>query len=153
MLDILIITIGRLKTSYWCEAELEYLKRLKPYVNLEIKELAFSSFAKHSKEKVKAEEAEKIEKAINLIEGQVFLLSEEGKLFDSVSFSQNIYQLSHQKIVFVIAGSLGFSLNLKKKYPQISLSTLTFTHEMARVILLEQIYRAASIEKGKDYHY
>jgi 23S rRNA (pseudouridine1915-N3)-methyltransferase len=48
---------------------------------------------------------------------------------------------------------LGFSLNLKKKYPQISLSTLTFTHEMARVILLEQIYRAASIEKGKDYHY
>lgn len=153
MLDILIITIGKLKTSYWREAEFEYLKRLKPYINLEIKELAFSSFAKHNKEKAKTEEAEKIEKAINLVEGQVFLLSEEGKLFDSVSFSQKIYQLSHQKIVFVIAGSLGFSLELKKKYFQISLSPLTFTHEMARVILLEQIYRAASIEKGKEYHY
>lgn len=153
MLDVLIITIGKLKASYWRDAEVEYLKRLKPYVNLEIKELAFSAFAKHNKEKAKAEEAVKIEKALNLIEGQVFLLSEEGKSFDSISFSKKIYKLSHQKIVFVIAGSLGFSLELKQKYEKISLSPLTFTHEMARIILLEQIYRAVSIEKGKDYHY
>jgi len=79
-------------------------------------------------------------------------LSENGQEFDSVSFSKKIFSVD-QPIIFVIAGSLGFDFKILKDYNTLSLSKMTFLHEMAKVILIEQIYRAVNIEKGKRYHY
>lgn len=153
MLDVTIVAVSKIKTDYFRQAELEYIKRLKPYLNLKIKEIKAESFSSHNKEKVKKIEEEKLIKTLSQQDGNIFLLSERGDLFTSEQFSQEINKYDGQKLVLVIAGSLGFGPNIVKKYPKISLSKLTFTHEMARIILLEQIYRAITIEKGKNYHY
>ncbi|MDI3496057.1 MAG: rRNA (pseudouridine1915-N3)-methyltransferase [Patescibacteria group bacterium] len=153
MLDIEIIALGKIKTSYWKEATEEYLKRLKPFVNLKIKELNFTPFSKNNIKSVREEEGKRIMEAIGKSEGQVFLLSEDGRKLDSLAFAQTLNKFSFQKIIFVIAGSLGFSSEIKQKYNSLSLSALTFTHEMARVIVLEQIYRAVTIINKKSYHY
>ncbi|MDD2353815.1 MAG: 23S rRNA (pseudouridine(1915)-N(3))-methyltransferase RlmH [Patescibacteria group bacterium] len=153
MLDIEIIAIGKMKTSYWNEAACEYLKRLKPFASIKIKELKFTPFTQNNFKRVIAEEEARITEAIARSQGQVFLLTEQGKKLDSLGFAQILDKLDSQKIIFVIAGSLGFSSAMKKKYKSLSLSEFTFTHEMARVIILEQIYRAVTIVNNKNYHY
>jgi len=152
MLNITIIAIGRVKEAYWREAILEYQKRLQPYARLKIEELKAESFSDSTKEKAKKDEADNIELYLNKKKNaEIYLLSEHGELFDSPSFAKKID--SNQEIVLVIAGAQGFTKDLAVKYPKISLSPLTFPHELARVVLLEQLYRAATIINKKDYHY
>ena len=153
MLDIVLVAIGKIKSEYLDIGYKEYQKRLGPFVRLQIKEIKAEPFNISNKEKVKKIEEQKILKALEGMNEHVYLLSEHGKKFDSISFSNKLNEFDGKKIVFVIAGSLGFSDEMIKKYSCLSLSPLTFTHEMARVILLEQIYRAVCIERGKDYHY
>lgn len=130
-----------------------YLKRLKPYAKIELIELKAESFLKHNKEDAKKIEAQRIEKYLDKKLAQIFLLQESGELLDSVSFSKKLHKLDSKKIILVLGGSLGFCEDLARSHKGLSLSSLTFTHEMARLILVEQIYRAIAIEKGKDYHY
>ncbi|HZJ41812.1 MAG TPA: 23S rRNA (pseudouridine(1915)-N(3))-methyltransferase RlmH [Patescibacteria group bacterium] len=153
MLDITLIVIGKIKSKYLNIGYAEYQKRLKPFAKLHILEIKAESFSSSNKEKAKKIESEKILKALDGLSCKIFLLTEHGSQFDSLSFSNKLDELDGKKIVFVIAGALGFSEEVVKKYPSLSLSPLTFTHEMARVILLEQIYRAICIRKGKEYHY
>jgi 23S rRNA (pseudouridine1915-N3)-methyltransferase len=85
----------------------------------------------------------------------VFVLSEEGKEFCSVEFSEKMKKndLDNKLLVFVIGGPFGLSQEAKKKADiLLSLSRMTFTHEMARLFLLEQVYRALSIIRNKSYH-
>lgn len=157
MLNITIIAISKLKADYLSLSQDVYLKRLFPYVALKIEEIKAESFSDNNQEKSKKIEAEKIESKLSKIlakeEGvKVFLLREGGRLMNSPDFSKYLNSLNG-KIVFVLAGALGFSKDLEKKYSAISLSPLTFTHEMARIILLEQVFRAVCIDKGKNYHY
>lgn len=152
MLNIIIITIGKVKEAYWKEAILEYQKRLQPYAKLKIEELKAESFSGSTKEKAKKVEADNIELYLSKKKNaEIYLLSEHGELFDSPSFAKKID--SNQEIVLVIAGTQGFTKDLAVKYPKISLSPLTFPHELARVVLLEQLYRAVTIMNKKDYHY
>ncbi len=153
MLDITILAFGRLKEDWWRLAVEEYDKRLRPYVRLKVEELKAESFTRSNKEEAKKIEAERLLKRLaRQTEATVLLLSEDGKQFDSPAFS-SLLEKQNRAIILVIGGSLGFSSEIAAAYPRISLSRLTFTHEMARVILLEQIYRAATIINGKEYHY
>ncbi len=152
MLDIIIVTIGKLKEKIWQEATGEYQKRLSPYARLEVVELPALSFSGSDQDKVRKLEAEKIEKFLEKRrERNVYLLAEEGQKFDSIEFANWLNR--EQPLVLVIGGSLGFSRKLRDAYPKISLSDLTFPHELARVVLLEQIYRSSTILNNKQYHY
>lgn len=153
MLDINIVALGKMKEKYYQDACLEYLKRLKPYARIKITELEPVAFGRSDKIKSQREESAKIENYLAKVSGaQIILLDEKGKLFDSLTFADNLAKIS-RPLVLVLGGALGFSLELKSKYPAWSLSKLTYPHELARVILLEQLYRAAAILSGKDYHY
>ena len=151
MLNITLITVGKIKEAYLNEAALEYFKRIKPYGRLNLEELKAESFASVTKEKAKKIEAERIQTVLDRKgNAEIYLLSEHGTQFDSPDFAAKI---KDKELVLVIAGSLGFAKELEVKYPKISLSPLTFPHELARVVLLEQIYRAATIINNKEYHY
>jgi 23S rRNA (pseudouridine1915-N3)-methyltransferase len=154
MFNITILAIGKVKESYINTAIVDYLKRLSPYGKIKIEELKAEKFAEHSREQAKRVEAERIESYLaKRTEARVVLLDEGGQTMDSQAFSQ--WLLNDQRpLILVIAGTLGWEEGLKKRYREkLSLSPMTLTHEMARLILVEQIYRGVAIEKGKAYHY
>lgn len=152
MLDITLLTIGKVKEKAYSSLIAEYEKRLKPYARLKIIELEAASFSENTKERAKEFDGEKIENFLNKHdEAAVYLMAERGKTFDSPELAAFLERKS--PIVLVIAGALGFSDFLYEKYSAISLSPLTFPHELARVVLIEQIYRATTILQKKNYHY
>lgn len=158
MQKVHIITLGKLKETYWQEAEAEYLKRLKPYFKIQIHELREESFSEKDKsETIKQKEAEKIKAIlVKIKDASVVVLDEHGKSFSSVQFAEQIKIIAagQTNTVFIIGGPLGLDESiLKLANLKLSLSALTFTHQMARVFLLEQIYRAAMISAGRKYHY
>jgi len=153
MLDIILIAIGKIKDRRLADLASDYVKRLKPYVRLKVIELEAVSFSDKNQEAAKKFEGEKIE---NFLSKQtdnclVYLLAERGEQFDSPNLA--LWLNNKKPLILVLGGSLGFSDELYEKYPSLSLSALTFPHEIARVILLEQIYRATTILKNKNYHY
>jgi 23S rRNA (pseudouridine1915-N3)-methyltransferase len=153
MLDLTIVTFGKLKEEYWQSSAQEYIKRLKPYVKIKIEELKSESFSKSNHEVAKKEEAKRLVNYLShKLESTVFLLAEKGIELDSWEFSNKLESIKGS-IILVIGGSLGFSEEIFKSYQKISLSKLTFSHELARIILLEQLYRAVTILNKKDYHY
>lgn len=156
MIKLTIITLGSLKESYWKDAQKEYTKRLGQYTKLNIIELKEESFSNVSeRESIRAKEAEKIIKSLPK-ECHLIALDEHGKEMDSTSFSKLLFTTIPQgtHIVFVIGGPLGLHEIIKKKaHITLSFSQLTFTHQMMRIFLLEQIYRAGTIAHQKQYHY
>lgn len=155
MFNIQIVCLGKLKESYWHDAENEYLKRLKPYAKIIIHEIPEEPFREgDDRDKIKLKEAEKIKK---LLEGGVIIaLHERGKTFTSENLAKFLESESTkgEKLTFVIGGPLGLHESLLTNAKlQISLSELTFPHQMVRTILLEQIYRSITILNGKQYHY
>lgn len=153
MLDIILIAIGKIKDKRLVELKNEYLKRLKPYARIKVFELEAVAFSDNNREAAKKFEGERIENFLNKQADNrlVYLLAERGKQFDSPSLA--LWLKNKNPLILVVGGALGFSDELYKKYPSLSLSALTFTHEMARILLLEQIYRATTILKNKNYHY
>jgi 23S rRNA (pseudouridine1915-N3)-methyltransferase len=153
MLEIIIIAIGKTKNEFFSGAIAEYLLRLKLYASIKILELTPESFCESNHAQAKKAEGERILKNLEKFAGEeIFLMHERGRELDSIKFSEKLSS-ANGKTIFVIAGALGFSEEVLEKYPQISLSKMTFPHELARLLLLEQIYRATTIIKGKTYHY
>ncbi len=157
MLDITLIIVGRLKDKNLKSLASDYIKRIKPFASLKIIELEAFAFNNKNKEAVKNLEGERILKAIKKEEenpkGAVaYLLAERGESFKS-SPDFAVWLNKKSPLVLVVGGALGFSDELYKSYKQISLSPLTFPHELAQVIFLEQLYRSALINSKKDYHY
>lgn len=155
MISLKIIALGKLKEIYWKNAESEYLKRLSPYAKIKIIELKEEAFiSKNEREKVQKKEAKKILKKL-LPDEIVIAFHEQGKELISTDLAKFLEQKSQQglQLTFVIGGPLGLhSSVLEKAKLQLSLSRLTFSHQLARTILLEQLYRCVMIGKGK-YHY
>lgn len=158
MLDIIILTVGKMKNDNLRAEAAEYAKRLSPFARLEIVELPAAPFLKNGRERAKEIEGEQIMKYLEKAAARsggpkraVFLLAERGKVFSSPDFASFLDK--NQPLFLIVGGALGFSPELYRLYPQISLSPLTFPHELARTILLEQIYRATTILNGKEYHY
>ncbi len=156
MLKITLVAVGALKNSALRELAEEYLKRLRPYAKIDLLELVPEPFyATDQKEKAKQKEGERIEKALTkYADAHIYLLDEGGKEFSSLQFAEHINTHNSEHAVFVIAGALGWSNMLRNsRYQKLSLSAMTFPHEFARVVLLEQLYRAVSIIQRKEYHY
>jgi len=156
MFHITILAIGKLKAKYFQAAAEEYAKRLKPYVKLEIAELEAESFTEDegSRTKAKKKEWERILKFLKKhSNAEIIILEEKGKEFSSEKFAKFLDGLDRH-IVFIIGGSLGWDEEIKKQpFTRLSLSQMTYPHELARVALLEQIFRAIAILKDKEYHY
>lgn len=154
MFKITILAIGSIKEKYLAEAINGYLLRLAPYGKIKIEELKAEKFSEHSREQAKRLEAERIENYLAKREAaRVIVMDERGKTPDSLAFSKLINEESAE-LIMVIGGALGLADTIKQKYKeQIALSALTMTHEMARLILVEQIYRGVTIASGKTYHY
>ncbi|OIO19108.1 MAG: 23S rRNA (pseudouridine(1915)-N(3))-methyltransferase RlmH [Candidatus Magasanikbacteria bacterium CG_4_9_14_0_2_um_filter_41_10] len=155
MFNIHIIAVGKLKESYWKEAEAEYLKRLSPYAKIRITELKEESFqSTKERTEVQKKEAAKIIKAVE--DGSTLIvLHERGKEMTSEQMATMLEKKSEQgsTLTFVIGGPLGLDETIVQNADvQLSLSTLTFPHNMVRTILIEQVYRSVMIGKGK-YHY
>ena len=159
MLNITIITLGKLKESYWTEAEAEYIKRLTAEAKINIIELKEESFdEKSNKEIIKQKESEKIKKAMDKTkDSYIIALDSTGKELTSTEISHEINKITlegNSNITFIIGGPLGLDESIKKRADFIlSLSKLTFTHQMVRTILLEQIYRSVMILGGRKYHW
>lgn len=153
MFKITIVAVGKIKEKFWQEALKEYQKRLKPYAVLDMVEVKAEAFQAHNKQSARLKENKRLLDILLKYDKQnIYLLAEYGQEFDSISFSKFIQAKS--ELVLVLGGALGWAEEIKLKYTKsISLSRLTMPHEMARVVLLEQIYRAATIVKNKEYHY
>ncbi len=155
-MKVSIIAAGTIKEQYWNDAIAEYIKRLSPYCSVTITEVKEERFKDaNSKDAILRKEGDRILKV--LPNNALFIaLDKEGKKLDSVGFSENIKEWTQngQHIVFIIGGPLGLSGDvISKAHERISLSQMTFTHQMSRVILFEQLYRGVTILKGKTYHY
>ena len=149
---IKIITVGSLKEKYLKDAIEEYSKRLKKYTNLEIIEVKDEGLV--NEQKAIELEAEKIKKYISERD-YIITLEIEGKEYTSTEFAKKIeqIQIENSNIVFIIGGSYGISEDIKEKARlHLSFSKMTFPHQLFRVMLLEQIYRAYKIMNNEKYH-
>lgn len=155
MFKITIIALGKFKEQAYKQLEAEFLKRLSPFAKMRVLELDEVGYGKNPDlEKVKSREAEKIIKHLPK-DAVVVLMQESGSLRDSKAFSVFLERLGSlgREIVFVIGSGVGLHHSLKAySNHSVSLSPLTFPHNMARVLLEEQLYRAITILNGKEYH-
>lgn len=158
-MNIKIIGVGKLKEKYLVQAMQEYLKRLQAYAKVEVIELADEKAPENLSEtqmmQIKDKEGERILAKIKDQE-YVISLAIEGKNPSSEAFAQKIENLGIQgksQLVFVIGGSLGLSPSvMQRSNAQISFGKMTFPHQLMRVMLTEQIYRAFRIIHNQPYH-
>ena len=159
MLTVTLITVGKIKEKYFTDAIAEYSKRLSRYCKLNIIELKDEPTpdnpSNREKDAVLKKEGDRIAEKISK-SAYVVALCIEGKMRDSVEFSKLIEQTAadgNSEIVFIIGGSLGIHDEIKRRADlKRSFSEMTFPHQLMRVILLEQIYRAFNISGGGKYH-
>ena len=155
-MKINIIVLGKYKEKYWLEAEKEYLKRLSAWFKVNIVELKEESFTeKDDREKVKAKEAQNI--LAKIPENSfIIALDENGTEFESEKFAgklQSWLELGDE-LTFILGGPLGLHETILQKAKfKLALSQMTFPHQMARVFLLEQLYRSQMINQNRKYHY
>lgn len=158
-MNISIITVGKLKEKYLKLGIDEYLKRLSAYAKVEIIEVADEKAPEELSEvemmQVKQKEGERILAKLSA-DTYVIALAIQGKMQSSEELAKELDRLAtygKSKIAFVIGGSLGLSNEvLKRSNEQLSFSRMTFTHQLMRLILVEQIYRAFRINRGEPYH-
>lgn len=157
-MNINIVVVGSIKEKFYREAIEEYAKRLSRYAKLsitEVKDEKTPANASASEEdKIKQIEAERILSKLN--NSYVVALTIDGKKYTSEGFAkrmENYDILSKGNLTFVIGGSLGLHESvLKRADERLSFSDMTFPHQLMRVILLEQIYRAYRIRNNEPYH-
>ncbi|VTY15044.1 23S rRNA (pseudouridine(1915)-N(3))-methyltransferase RlmH [uncultured Streptococcus sp.] len=158
-MKIKVVTVGKLKEKYLRDGIAEYTKRISRFANLEMIEL--------SDEKTPDKASESENQKILEIEGQrilskvadrdfVIVLAIEGKILSSEEFSKQLEEASikgFSTLTFIIGGSLGLAPIVKKRANlSISFGRLTLPHQLMRMVLVEQIYRAFTIQQGSPYH-
>ncbi len=147
-MKIKLIAIGKLKEKYLQDGVAEYLKRLRPFVRFEICELSECRTVEEEGKKLLAQ----------VSEGSfLFVLDVAGEFLTSEKFAKKISTLNLHgvsEINFVIGGAFGLSEEVRHAADfRLSLSPMTFTHQMARLVLVEQIYRSFKINRNEPYHY
>lgn len=158
-MNISIITVGKLKEKYLKQGIDEYLKRLSSYAKVEIYEVpdekAPEILSQVEMEQVKQKEGERILSKLQA-DTYVIALAIEGKQKTSEELADSLDKLAtygKSKIAFVIGGSLGLSKEvLQRADEKLSFSKMTFPHQLMRLILVEQVYRAFRINRGDAYH-
>lgn len=146
-MNIQIIAVGKLKEDYLRGAQQEYAKRLSRFCKLKVVEVDEDSTLER--------EADRIRKVLP-VNSHVIALAIEGKKYDSVGFARHLENLmvgGKSDITFIIGGSTGLDKSILKAADSLlSMSDMTFPHQLARIILLEQIYRAFKIINNETYH-
>ena len=158
-MKITILCVGKIKEKFYRDAVAEYEKRLRRYCKLSIVEVADEKTEENASQTqidmVKEKEGQRLLAAIK-DDGYCICLAIDGRMLDSVELSQKIERLGIEgksNIYFVIGGSLGLSdAVLRRADYKLSFSAMTFPHQLMRVILLEQVYRAYRIISGEPYH-
>lgn len=139
-----LIAVGRIKDPHYQAKIAEFLTRLGAYGKLEVVELRDDTVEKESQAILKQLERER---------GLVVVLDEHGRTLTSAGLAQVMAECD-RRMVFVVGGAYGFADAVRGRADLVlSLSAMTFTHEMARLVLVEQLYRAATILAGKKYHH
>lgn len=158
MLNINIICVGKIKEKFFTSAIEEYSKRLSKYCKLEILELPDEKIPDNANEtienNIKEKECNNILKHLKK-DSYIIALDLKGKEYSSVEFSKKIESLSmtNSKITFIIGGSLGLTDTLLSQCNEkICFSKMTFPHQLIRIFLVEQIYRAFKISNNESYH-
>jgi 23S rRNA (pseudouridine1915-N3)-methyltransferase len=157
--NISIVTVGKLKEKYLKQGIDEYLKRLTSYAKVEMIEVADEKAPEElsnlEMEQVKQKEGERILAKISQ-DTYVIALAINGKMQSSEELAETLDKLAtygKSKIAFIIGGSLGLSDDvLKRANEKLSFSKMTFPHQLMRLILVEQVYRAFRINRGEPYH-
>lgn len=159
-MKITLVTAGKIKEKYLLAGIEEFLKRLKPFASMEIREI--------HEEKMKAEPSPAEKQQVLEQEGQrllklvpqdsyLFVLDVYGQQLSSEKLAKKIQSLclaGKSNITFLIGGPFGLSEEVRQAADcRLSLSAMTFTHQMTRLILMEQIYRAFKINRGEKYHW
>lgn len=156
-MKIRLLCIGKTDDRYIQEGIEKYLKRLKHYISFQIVELPDIKNAKNlSEQQQKEREGEMLLKQIGP-QDFVMLLDERGKAFRSIEFSAYLEQKmvsNTTQMLFIIGGPYGFSELVQRRANfNMSLSNMTFSHQMIRLFMVEQLYRAYSIMRGEPYHH
>jgi 23S rRNA (pseudouridine1915-N3)-methyltransferase len=153
-MEIKLIVVGKTKSSELVRLINEYVKRINFYKKFKIIEVNSLKSKKNSEKEIKKFEGEKI--LINIKKNElIFLLDENGKSFNSRKFADFLSNKfkTNKSIVFVVGGANGFSNEIKQKSNEIiSLSEMTFSHQIIRLFFTEQIYRAFTILNNHPYH-
>jgi len=153
-MKIKCIAVGKTKSQDFLSLIKSYISKIKHYISFEFIIINEIKSIKN-KSIQKKQEAEAILKNIK-VDSHIILLDENGKELSSISFSkfiQHHLNSSKKEIIFIIGGAYGFSDKLlERANEKISLSKMTFSHQMVRIIFLEQLYRSFTILKNEPYH-
>lgn len=158
MLHINIVCVGKIKESFFRDAIAEYSKRLSRFCTLNIVELQDEKIPDKASEKIEFSIKEK--EGLNILnhikkDSYVIGLDLKGKEFDSITFSKEIENISitNSSLTFIIGGSLGLSSEVLSTCNKlVCFSKMTFPHQLIRIFLLEQLYRAFKISNNETYH-
>lgn len=150
-----VLLLNKTKESYLHQGVADYLNRLNRYVPAELVEIRAKKFTSRSNSEIKAQESIQLDRRVT--EGSYRIaLDRRGQQLSSEKFAALLTELENRavkSVSFIIGGPLGLAEEQLQRADQIlSLSSMTFTHDMTRLILLEQIYRAYTIKAGSSYH-
>ena len=163
-MKITLAVVGKIKEKYWTLAIDEYVKRLSRYASVQICQTADEPTPDRAsavqEKQIRDREGERLLQEISRYDHagdvRVIALAIDGRSYDSVAFSRHLEELQvngYSHVIFIIGGSLGLSeAVLRRADEKLSFSAMTFPHQMMRVILLEQIYRAQRISHNEPYH-
>ena len=156
-MKITMLTVGQTEKNWIKEGLDVYVSRLKHYCAFSVNEIPeLKNVSSLSREQIRKKEGELVLKAVRDSD-EVILLDEHGKEYSSTGFAEALERkisLGGRDIVFVIGGAYGFSEEVyRRSNSSISLSKMTFSHQMVRTIFAEQLYRAFTIMKGEPYHH
>ncbi len=159
-MKIRIVAVGKLKEKYLREGVAEYEKRLAPFASVELRETREEYMAENPSEAQRQQTlAKEGERLLRLVPERSFLivLDVGGKLLSSEALAKELASLALQgqsDLTFLIGGAFGLSPAVRERADlRISFSPMTFTHQMVRLLLYEQIYRAFKINRGEKYHW
>ncbi len=155
-MKITLITVGKTTFPFVKEGIEVYLKRIKHYIAFDMVEIPeLKNVSSLTKEQIKSKEGELILKQIKPTD-KVILLDEKGRHFSSVEWSKEIEKemnMGTKNLIFTVGGSYGYSQDVYNRADsKLSLSKMTFSHQIIRLFFVEQLYRAFTIIKGEPYH-
>ena len=158
-MNIQIVAVGKLKEKYWVQGIAEYAKRLGPYVKLQLTEVADEkapeTMSAAEEDQVRQKEGERILGQIKP-DAHVIALAIGGALWSSEELASQMDKLAtygRSHVVFVIGGSNGLSQAVQARaQQQLSFGRMTYPHQLMRLMLVEQVYRAVKINRGEPYH-
>tara|TARA_B110000444_G_scaffold261337_1_gene312730 strand:+ start:1621 stop:2094 length:474 start_codon:yes stop_codon:yes gene_type:complete len=156
-MKILLLVVGKTSDRYLLEGITSFVKRLKYYVGFEIDEIPDIKNRKSLSRLEQKKYESKLILAKLKVGDRMILFDENGNQFDSVNFSKHLQKHMNsglKRLVFVVGGPFGFDDSLASEcHGKISLSKMTFSHQMIRLFVVEQIYRSMTIMKNEPYHH